>query len=151
VTEVVPDEFSARYSCGELFIDRHRIQQSMRELVRWLLDSIAEAVTGFPTIEQAVSSMIDCYEVAVAVDNYVYSACSYCPVVTGIVQTACNVFVLAGVSEMSQAIDATTVELSLIKRKGIGKVDGATKLSGGKWYGSLAGGDFPGEFTATKK
>ena len=151
VDEVVPDEFSAWYSCGELFIDKHRIEGSMSQLVRWLLDTVTQAVTGYPTVEQAVINLVDCYQIAVAIDNYVYQACSFCPVVTGIVNGACTGLLSAGVSKMTQAIDETIVELSLIKRKGIGNVDSGTRISNGTWYGSLAGGDFPGEFTATKQ
>ena len=101
--------------------------------------------------EDAIYDMVDCYGVAVTVDNYVYNNCSFCPSVTSIVNSACNGFLNQGVQQVTQAIDQATVELGLIKRKGIVKVDSETKLSGGKWYGSLAGGDFPGEFTATKK
>ena len=105
----------------------------------------------FEWIEDAIYDMVDCYGVAVTIDNYVYNNCSFCPAVTGIVNSACTNFLNQGVQQVSQAIDQATVELGLIKRKGIVKVDSETKLSGGKWYGSLAGGDFPGEFTATKK
>lgn len=151
VKEIVPDEFSARYSCGELFIDRHRIKGSLKDLIRYLLDTVTEATTGYYSIEDAIYDMVDCYGVAVTIDNYVYNNCSFCPAVTNIVNSACTSFLNQGVQQVSQAIDQATVELGLIKRKGIVKVDSETKLSGGKWYGSLAGGDFPGEFTATKK
>ncbi len=150
VTEVKPDTFSARFSCGELFIDRHRIQGTLSQLIRWLLDTTTKAVTGYSTVEQAMSNMINCGQVGIAVDNYVYSACSFCPDVSSIVNVACLGFKNAAISKLTESINQSASELSQIKRKGIGKVDGATKLSGGKWYGSLVGGSFPGEFTATK-
>jgi hypothetical protein len=152
VSEIKPDEFAAWYSCGELYIDRHKIENSLSQLVRFLLDSITNAVTGYPDIETALYNMVDCYSFAIAVDNYVYSVCSYCPVVTGIIDAACTGLKTVGIAKITEKIDEAAVKMSVIKRKGIGTVEASgTTLSNGQWYGALVGNDFPGEFTATKQ
>ena len=41
--------------------------------------------------------------------------------------------------------------MSVLKKKGIGTVNSGNAIANGRWYGSLVGGDFPGEFTATRQ
>jgi hypothetical protein len=151
VSQIIPDEFSATYSCGRLYIDRHRIRESLSGVLRFLLDNVTNAVTGRPNLEAALSDIVDCWGVAVTLDNYLYSVCSYCPIITGLVNTACNGLKATAINEMSQRIDAAAVSMSLVKRKGIANVAGDRDLSGGVWYGSLAGGDFPGSFSARRQ
>jgi hypothetical protein len=145
--EVEPSEFSARYSCGNLYFDEHRIKDQLNHLIRYLLDTMAYAVTGYPTVEQAVAGMIDCWGIGYELDSYVAGSCSYCPSVAGIAAGACEGLVFAAVSKMGEEIDKATVKLSLIKRKGSVVVNQGPAFDDGRWYGSLAGGDFPGEFT----
>jgi hypothetical protein len=151
ISEVVPEAFDASYSCGELFIDRHRVKQQMSGLVRFLLDTAAQAASGYDNVETALSHLVDCPAVASTLDDYVGSVCTFCPVITGPATAACSALVQQGVSRLGQAIDDASVKLSVITLKGIIDVaaDGSS-LSGGEWYGSLVGGDFPGEFSAQR-
>jgi hypothetical protein len=151
VDEIIPDDFAAWYSCGELFIDRHRIDQKLGGLVRFLVDNITNAITGAPNVETALQYLVDCPSFAFAVDNYVGQVCSFCPGVQSAVNFACNTAVNAGIAKISEEIDNAAVKLSLIKKKGIATVASGSQLSSGQWYGTLVGGDFPGEFTAQKR
>lgn len=151
IDEIVPEDFAAWYSCGELYIDRHRIKNSLSGLVRFLVDNIANAVTGYPDVESALANMVDCYGFAVALDDYVGQVCSFCPIVTSIVDGACTTLVNQGIQRISEEIDKASVEMSVVKKKGIAAVNAQGQLSGGTWYGTLAGNDFPGEFSAVRE
>ena len=151
VDEIIPDDFSAWYSCGELYIDRHRIQQKLGGLIRFLVDNMANAVTGAPNVETALQGLVDCPSFASAVDNYVGQVCSFCPGVRSVVQFACVNAINSGIAKLSDEIDNAAVRLALLKKKGIATVTSGDQLTGGQWYGSLVGGDFPGEFTAVRQ
>lgn len=151
VDEIIPDDFAAWYSCGELYFDRHRIQEKLGGLVRFLVDNIANAITGAPNVETALQGLVNCPGFASAVDNYVGQVCSFCPGVQTVVNVACVGAVNTGISKISQEIDDAAVKLSLLKKKGIANVASENQLTGGQWYGTLIGGDFPGEFTAQRQ
>lgn len=146
-----PDEYSALYSCGVLYLDRHRVQDTMSGLIRFLVDTVVEASTGYPNLETALANFVDCWGIGYYLDSQVASACSFCPSVAGVAAGACQGFVSAAANKAGQELDKAAVEMALIKIKGTLTVTKDAVLSDGRWYGSLAGGDFPGEFTLQKK
>jgi hypothetical protein len=146
VTEFLPEDFSARYHCGDLLIDRHRIQGALGQLIRWVLDTGTEAITGHPNVESALGDIVDCP----AVGNTLASACSICGALSGVATGACQGFVQVGVAKVGQAIDEAAVKLSLLKLKAVVPVNADGSLGAGTWYGSLVGGDFKGTLAATK-
>jgi hypothetical protein len=152
VDAIAPDDFNATFACGQLYIDRHRIQQKLGGLVQLLLDDVATEIAGFGSIEGALEGMIDCPSIAYDVDDYVYSACTFCPSVYGIVEDGCYLVVDNIIGNLSNMLVSAANDLSLLKRKGVATVspDGRM-LSQGIWFGSLIGADFPGEFTATRQ
>ncbi len=146
VTEVLPEDFSARYHCGDLLIDRHRIRGTLGQLVRWVLDTGTQAITGQPNVETALGAIVDCP----AVGNTLAGACSLCGALSGIATGACQAFVQVGVAQVGQAIDDAAVKLSVLKLKAVIPVNQDGSLGAGTWYGSLVGGDFKGTLAATK-
>lgn len=147
VDNVVPEAFSARYHCGDLLIDKHRIKNSMGGLVRWLLDTAANAVTGKKDLEGALKEIIDCRAVGSAVGQ----ACTYCFAAGPVATAACDVAVMVGVSKATEAIDKAAVKMSLIKLKAVVPVNQDGTMNEGIWYGSLVGGDFKGTLKAAKQ
>jgi hypothetical protein len=142
-----PDEYQALYSCGVLYLDRHRVQDTMAGLIRFLVDTVVEAATGYPNLETALSGFVDCTSIGYALDNQVAGACSFCPSVAGLAAGACQGFVNTAAVKAGQEIDEAAVEMSLIKVKGTAAIAEDGTISDGRWYGSLLGGDFPGEFS----
>ncbi len=147
VDDVVAEEFGARYHCGDLLLDKHRIQNSMGGLVRYILDKGIEATTGFPTVEAALSSIVNCGAVANAVAN----ACSYCGPAYTPALIACDAAVQVTVAKVTEAIDEAAVSMSLIKLRAVVPVATDGTLGDGVWYGSLVGGDFLGELSAVRQ
>ena len=149
VSEVLPEDFSARYHCGDLLIDRHRIRGTLGELVRWVLDTGTQAVSGHPNIETALGGIVNCP----AVGNSIDSACTVpfvCGAIAGGVTLACEGFKQAGIAKVKEAIDEAAVKLSVLKLKAVVPVNADGSLGAGTWYGSLVGGDFLGTMQATK-
>ncbi len=149
VTDVLPEDFSARYHCGDLLIDRHRIKGTMGQLVRWVLDTGTQAITGEPNIETALGNIVNCP----AVGNSVNNACTVpfvCGALAGVATGACQGFVQVAVAQVGQAIDEAAVKLALLKLKAVVPVNADGTLGDGTWYGSLVGGDFKGTMQATK-
>lgn len=142
----IAEEFGARYHCGDLLLDKHRIQNTMATLVRWILDTGIEATTGHPNVESALSSIVNCDAVANAVAN----ACTFCGAAYSPARGACEAAVQIGVNKVSQAIDEAAVKMSLIKLQAVIPVGTDGTLDDGIWYGSLVGGDFLGELDADR-
>lgn len=146
VDEVIPEEFAARYHCGDLLLDKHRIQNSMGQLVRWILDTGIQATTGLPNVETALASLVNCDAVANAIAN----ACSVCGAAYSPARSACNALVQVGVSKVTEAIDEAAVKMSLIKLRAVIPVAADGSLDEGDWFGSLVGGDFTGIIEADR-
>ena len=142
VDDVLPEDFAARYHCGDLLIDKHRINNTMGTLVRWLLDTAAQAISGYPTMEQALGSIVDCN----AVGQTISSAAGIN--VTGLAAGACQGLVNVGVAKIGQMIDEAAVKMSLIKLSAVIPVNSDGTMNQGVWYGSLVGGDFLGTLDA---
>lgn len=146
VDEVIPENFGARYHCGDLLLDKHRIANSLTGLFRFLIDAGIQATTDFNTIEEALGSLVDCNAVANALAN----ACGLCGAAYSPARNACNGLVQAGVAKVTEAIDEAAVKMSLIKLRAIVPVNSDGTFEDGIWYGSLAGGDFLGEVDVRK-
>lgn len=146
VDEVIPENFGARYHCGDLLLDKHRIANSLTGLFRFLIDAGIQATTNFNTIEEALGSLVDCNAVANALAN----SCSFCGAAYSPVRNGCNALVQAGVAKVTEAIDEAAVKMSLIKLRAIVPVNSDGTFEDGIWYGSLAGGDFLGEVDVRK-
>ncbi|MBL4635389.1 MAG: hypothetical protein JKY56_16130, partial [Kofleriaceae bacterium] len=145
VDEVVPENFGARYHCGDLLLDKHRIQNSLTGLFRFLIDAAIQISTPFNTIEEAMTSLVDCNAVANSLANACDLPFGACGAVYGVVRSGCEGLVQVGVAKVTQAIDEAALKLTLIKLRAIIPVNSDGTFEDGVWYGSLIGGDFLGE------
>lgn len=148
VSTVEDEEFAARYHCGDLLIDRHRVQNTMGTLVRWLLDTTVQVASGRNTVEDALLNIVDCQKVG----NGIANACGgICDGAGAGAELACKAVTEVGVNKISQLIDDATVKLALIKLNAVIPVNDDGSLEQGVWYGSLVGGDFLGEIEAARQ
>ncbi len=148
---IEPEDFGARYSCGDLYIDRHRIHNTLSGLVRWLINTVVEVATGYPTAEGAIDAAIDCSAIASALNSAYQSLTGSGTSITGTVQAACTGLENQLLTNLQQLIDDATVQLSVVSMQGIATVASDSRLDPGTWYGSVVGGDFPGDFTAVRQ
>jgi hypothetical protein len=143
------EPFAARYVCGTLFIDRHRVNNIVTGIIRWVADTVTYETTGYNTVDDAINNIVDCSGFSYALDADLGSVCPACPSVQGLVQTGCQTELASLVSEIDNALAAPT-SLDLMKIKGMANVQDMNHLVNGRWYGSLLGGDFTGDFTSTQ-
>jgi len=148
---VEPEDFGARYACGSLFIDRHRVHNALRGLVRWMVDTMVEISTGYPSIEQAIDAAFDCPAIAVDINAAWQRACGCSTNVTGVAQAACMSFEADITNRIATLIDEAAIKLSVVSLEGVAVVPDGARLIDGSWYGSLIGGKFPGSFEAAKQ
>lgn len=148
---ITPEDFGARYSCGQLYIDRHRVQNSLTWLVRWLLDTLVEATTGYPTVEEAIDAAIDCDGIAAGINSAWQSACGCSTDITAGIAATCTGFKADLMTQITMLIDEAAVNLSVVSLAGIADVQDASHLDPGVWYGAVIGFDFPGDFTGTRQ
>jgi hypothetical protein len=154
---VQPEDFSARVMCGELYIDKHRINNTLKNFLRWLLNDVIAAVTCesasptacFRTPEDALNGIIDCENFAQFVENQVGDPIPFVDTYS-VVDAGCNGVKRTLISKVQSAINTASTTFGLLAIQGEAHVTSANALDMGKWDGSLFGGDFPGEFTATK-
>jgi len=156
IGQVRPEDFSARVLCGEVYVDRHRIRNAVGGLLRWVLDTVVNIVTCanngpcYNSPEQAIAGIVDCDAIAQAIDNALANAIPFAPSVYGAVDNACNGLKNQITSRIQMAIDQAVASFSLVSLAGQAHVAGPSTLDQGTWAGSLVGGDFAGEWTATK-
>jgi len=149
---VEPEDFGARYSCGQLYIDRHRIHNALSGLIRWVLDTMVEIATGYPTVESALDAAINCAAIADGINDAWHSACGCSTDISPGVEAACTGFKSDMISELTTLIDEATIELSVVSLQGIATIpDNGNQMLDGSWYGELVSRDFPGEFSAFRQ
>lgn len=151
VGPITPEDFGARYSCGDLYVDRHRVSNSLSGLVRWLVNTVVEIATGYPTVEAALDAALPCDQIAAAINNAWQSACGCSSDVSVVVEATCESYKSDLIDQVVTAIDGAVVTLSVLTLKGVGNVQDANTLTSGVWYGSVIGGDFPGTFSAVRR
>jgi hypothetical protein len=148
---IEPEDFGARYSCGDLYIDRHRVHNTLSGLVRWLLNTVVEISTGHPTPEEAIGAAIDCQAIAESLNDAYQQACDCNGDITVAVEAACTGFESQLITDLQALVDDAAVQLSVLSLQGVAEVADEDRLAPGQWYGSVLGGDFPGDFTAVRQ
>jgi hypothetical protein len=145
---VEPEPFSARYSCGSLYVDRHRIHNTLSGLIRWVLNTSIEIATGYPTIEAALDAAIDCDGIADDLNDAWHVVSPNGIDIRDTVFNACDGLKQGMIDQINALLDEATVTLSVVSLQGRAKVYSEHGLREGIWDGSVLGYDFPGEFTA---
>ena len=147
---VVPEDFGARYSCGDLYIDRHRIKNVLSGLVAWVVNTMVEITTGYTDVASALDAAIPCASIADSINDAWQSACGCSTDVSAVVEATCDSYKDDMIAQITTLLDEATVSLSVVTLKGITAIPDGTHMNDGIWFGSVIGGDFPGEFTATR-
>ncbi|MBN2723093.1 MAG: hypothetical protein JXR95_03370 [Deltaproteobacteria bacterium] len=154
--EVIPDDFTSREICGTFYIDRYYIRNVVGGLVSWAIDVIVTGITCgygntcYYSLEEALYDVIDCDAIAGAIDDLVYSMWSDAPSVYDPIYSFCDSQKDNAISEIIDALDDITVNLNLLSLRGVVPIVNDSTMEPGRWYGSLAGGNFDGDFTADK-
>ncbi len=147
---VYPEEFGAMYSCGQLFIDRHRIKNVLSGLITWVVNTMVEITTGYDTVQEALDAALPCAQIADAINDAWQSACGCSTDVSAVAEATCDAYKDDLIDQVTTLLDNATVSLSVVSLKGIADIPDGNHMANGVWYGSVIGGDFPGEFTATR-
>ncbi len=147
---VNPEDFGARYSCGSLYIDRHRVHNALRGLVRWMVDTMVEITTGYPTLEMAIDAAFDCVAVSDAINDAWQGACGCSTDISPGIEAVCTSYKADLMTELTALIDEAAIELSVVSLEGLATIPDANRMLDGSWYGELVSREFPGSFTALK-
>jgi len=161
IGQVKVPTYGAHEVCGVLFIDKHKIENVVGGVVKWAINAALSAVTcntqGVPcynSVDEALEMTIDCGMLGMQIDMMVMSIWSSAPSVAQIIETACNAEKANLIQSLMNELDSLTTKLSLLSLSGTAPIPnppGDTQLQGGKWFGILGGGNFQGEFSATKQ
>jgi len=146
---VTPEDFGARYACGQLFIDRHRVKNALQGLVRWMINTATEITTGYPTLELAIDAAVDCANIAVGINQAWRNAGGGFDITTA-VETSCLGFEADLLMRVTMLIDNAAIELSVVSLEGVADVTSERRLDAGVWAGRLLSGEFPGAFDASR-
>jgi len=148
---VTPEDFGAKFSCDRLYIDRHRINNTLSGLVRWVVNTVVEISTGYATVEEAISHAIDCERLAHDLNETFQRNTGSTTDITMTVQTACTRGVQGVVMQIDRLLDQAAITLGVVSLQGDALVNGDRSLGDGVWYGSVVGYDFPGSFTGEQR
>lgn len=154
--EVIPDDFTSREICGTFYIDRYYVRNVVGGLVRWAIDVVVTAVTCsygtgcYYSLEDALYDLIDCDAIATAIDDLVYSMWSDAPSVYDPIYNVCDAKKDDAIDSIIQALDNIEISLNLLSLRGVVPIVDDNHMNPGRWFGSLAGGNFDGDFTAVK-
>lgn len=147
--------FTSREICEIFYIDTFDVDNVVGGLIRWGIEAMLTAVTcsvpGWPcyySLEDALDDLIDCDDIAYAIDDMVYNTFGFD--VYDPVWEVCDNMKQPAIDAIIQALDDIEVNLSLMSMRGDADIDNDQTMSNGRWYGTLVGGNYDGEFSATK-
>jgi hypothetical protein len=152
--------FTSREICHVYFIDQHEIHNVVGGLIRWAIDAVVTAVTCsvqgwgcYYSLEEALYDIIWCEDIAWAIDDFVYD--SFGVEVYDAVYAACESAKGPAIDSIIQYLDDLEVTFSVLSMHGQADIIDDNHLGNssnfGRWYGSLGGGSWDGEFTAVKQ
>ena len=167
IGEVRVEDYVAREVCGVYYADRHVVKNAVGQLVRWAVEVALTAITCsgsgpcYTTIEEALEDTIDCVAIGYSVNDILQGLVSGAPDVSDAVTQACEGLRTQLINKLVETLNNIKVQLSLLRLRGQALIGGpsqaptslgATPPPGpnGRWYGTLAGGNFNGEFKATR-
>ncbi len=154
---VTVEDFTSREICGTFYIDRHRVQNVVGGLVRWAVEAMVTIVSCsssdmpcYYSLEEALEDVIDCDSIAVAIEDLVWSIWEDAPSVYNPIYTACENRKQDAIDAIIHALDQIEIELNLLSLRGMSPIVTDRDMHPGRWFGSLAGGNFTGDFTAVR-
>ncbi len=147
--------FTSREICEFFYIDRFDVDNVVGGLIRWGIEAMLTAVTcsvpGWPcyySLEDALEDLIDCDDIAYAIDDMVYNTFSY--EVYDMVYDFCEDGKQDAIDTIIDALDNIETNLSLMSMRGDAEIQDDWNMINGHWYGTLVGGNYDGEFTADR-
>jgi hypothetical protein len=156
---LVIEDYTVREVCGVFYADKHAVKNAVGGLIKWAVEAALTAVTcGFDlgcytSIGDMLNDLVDCDSIGSSVNDLVQGLWDGAPDVTGAVTNGCK----SGLTQLINLVNTTlqniVVQLAMMNLSGQADITGAnipSALANGKWQGTLGGGNFNGEFTATK-
>lgn len=142
-----PSTFEANASCGRFNIHRHDVNVSIGAIVAWLVNTIVyEATDGrYRTLMEALDAATAGFCDAAA--RGAGGAVDF-PGVELAVSAWCTSELGDLTSRLVDAVTGARLDADLMSLKGHAPIVSATSMTPGTWEGTLAGGDFTGDFTA---
>lgn len=151
--DVSSSTFTAHASCGVLYIDRYDVDAAIGAIIAWMVDTLVWIVSDgqYENLAQALFDFEDsfCPGVADAADDL--SAELGGPDVYDEVLAVCDVTLARLIDEALEAINDAMLELTVLRLQGRADITDRDTLSNGHWAGTLAGGDFTGDFSASRR
>jgi hypothetical protein len=160
--EVRLDPWTAREDCGRFLANRHSVRGVIGGLIRWAIEVAITAVscaagTCFTSIDDLFGGLIDCDALGGAVADALRDMTGGLIDLTGPITDACRRLAGGILGTLIRELDGITVRMELLELQGNATIrlepdwdNDGRHLDSGRWDGRLAGGNFPGEFEATK-
>jgi hypothetical protein len=156
------DDYVAREVCGTYYADKHAVHNAVGGLIKWAVEVALTAVTCagdwgcYTSIDDALTDTIDCDAIGAGVNDLLQGLSDSVPDVTDAVTAGCEGLRSQLITLLDQTLQNIVVHLSLMTLRGQASIDAAhvaqpQTLDQGKWFGTLAGGNFDGEFTAKRQ
>lgn len=142
-----PNTFTATATCGIFVIQRHDVDVSIGGIIKWLLDTAVNAATDgrFRTLQEALDEAS--YGFCTMIGDATYSATNNATLTT-LAETACRAELSSLVDVLERAIAMARLSGDFITLKGSAPIVSPRLIEPGVWEGTMAGGDFSGDFNA---
>jgi hypothetical protein len=145
----VPSDFDAAAVCGVFSIQRHDVDVNIGAIIAWLVDAIVQETSGgrWRTLDAALTELTRGF--CRGAGDAAQAAISW-PGVALAVESACNNELGNQADRLTAAIRDARLGLDVMTLKGTAPIAGPRSLRPGVWEGTLAGGDFGGDFSAVR-
>lgn len=143
---VLPDDFDAAATCGVLVIDRHDLNVDVRRIILWLLDTMTYELSdhAYLTLADAMSSVATGF-----CDEVDYIATGVDSILGAVARGACESTLSRLIDDLIRELTAATIGMD-VTIKGHVPIVSSRSMTPGVWEGTFAGGDFVGDFTASR-
>ncbi|MBI2893155.1 MAG: hypothetical protein HYY06_06350 [Deltaproteobacteria bacterium] len=156
--DVSVDDFAARTTCGTLNIDNHDVGIAVGSIIRWVLDVIVTFVSDgeYFSLEDLLYDLSDtvCAELAWALQDLMEAIGDGLdidlPDLESEFEDYCIEQAETYIDQAITALEEIDVQLDVVELAGQGAIVDEDRLEPGLWQGRLLGGDFGGEFVATR-
>jgi len=156
VGPVTTTSYTAREVCGVLFIDQHKVKNSVGQIYRWAIEALITAISCsmnnvpcYTNINAMFNDLIDCPKLAAAVADQ-----NAFPGLGPAVLAACQAEKQSLIQLLIQELNDLAVNMTYMSLKAKADILNANSMVNGKWYGVLGGtygyGNFEGAFTGVR-
>ena len=161
IGQVPTYDFTSREICYVFFIDRHEIHNVVGGLIKWVIDALVNVVTCsqgwgcYDDLESALEDLVDCDAIAAAIDDFASNAFGF-DGAYDLAYQACDAGKQPAINAIVNYLDQLTVSFSILTMRGQAPIPdndhlGDPPSNPGRWYGTLGGGNWQGEFNAVRQ